>query len=94
MLEKLACEDFQAWVGQSFRVDVQAESVEMELLESSELGQGTGRKSFSVLFRGPADKVLAQATYPVTGGDLEQAPLFLVPVGPDKEGMLYEAVFT
>lgn len=94
MLEKLTAEDFQRWVGQKFSVDAESESIELELLESSELGQGTGRKSFSVLFRGPADKVLIQAMYPVSGGDLDEEALFLVPVGPDKLGMLYEAVFT
>ena len=94
MLDKLTAEDFQGWIGQSFKVEAGPETLEMELLESSQLGQGTGRQAFSVLFRGPADKALLQATYSVSGGDLDQTPLFLVPVGPDKEGMLYEAVFT
>ena len=94
VLEKLTAKDFQDWIGQKFRVDVQSESIELELLESNELGQGTDRKAFSVVFRGPADKMLVQASYPTSGGGLEKELLFLVPVGPDKQGMLYEAVFT
>lgn len=47
--------------------------------------------SFALVFRTPA--VLSQATYPVEHAVLGRLALFLVPVGRDAGGALYEAVF-
>ncbi len=51
-------------------------------------------KQFSVIWRGPAAPILPQSIYAVEMPDGERYDLFRVPVGKDKEGILYEAVFT
>lgn len=47
---------------------------------------------FSVMFRGPQEPVLAQATYRFERGG-EASHIFIVPVGRDERGTRYEAVF-
>jgi hypothetical protein len=53
------------------------------------------RDSFTLLFSGPAQPYLPQATYPLThdslGGPYE---IFIVPTGQDATGFHYQAVFT
>jgi hypothetical protein len=51
------------------------------------------RAAFSALFRGPIRPVLPQRIYRLTNETLGTLELFLVPIGPDADGMRYEAVF-
>ena len=51
------------------------------------------RRQFSLLFRGPVDPFLSQGTYRLDHAELGALDIFLVPIGPDAEGMRYEAVF-
>ena len=71
--------------------------VQVDAVEGSQAGglgpEAQERRQFSVLFRGPADAVLPQGTYTVVHGDLGELALFLVPLGPDGDGMRYEAAF-
>jgi hypothetical protein len=53
-----------------------------------------GRPPFSLLFRGPANLRLHQATHPLTHDTLGAFDLFLVPVGLAPDGAEYEAVFS
>jgi len=88
-------------VSQTF--EVRGESVApipltlVETAESSAPG-GTGpdgvtRQQFSLVFRGPLESLLPQATHRLEHAELGSMSLFLVPIGPDGEGMRYEAVF-
>jgi len=52
------------------------------------------REPFSILFRGPLQVYLPQSIYTVEHPKMGRIDIFLVPVGPDKKGMLFEAVFT
>ena len=45
------------------------------------------------MFRGPGEPVLAQRIYPLDNQTLGRLEIFLVPIGPDDEGMRYQAVF-
>ncbi len=93
---KLTILDFSQRVGEKFRIEVDdSQSFEVELTEARELLSGTeNRTPFSIVFRGPEDLALEQRIYSVHSGALGKLELFLVSVGPDKQGMLYEAVFT
>ena len=51
------------------------------------------RDPFSLLFLGPAELSLAQSMYKLERADGEIIDLFLVPVGEQKGGLLYEATF-
>lgn len=48
---------------------------------------------FSLLFRGSVDPLLPQRTYQLKHHQLGEVDIFLVPVGQDKEGCTYQAVF-
>jgi len=51
-------------------------------------------RPFSLLFRGPAGPVLRQGMHDLENAVLTLPGVFLVPLAPDGDGQLYEAVFT
>jgi len=90
MLSKLTHEDFTPYLHQIFRIHAESlEPIEAELIEVSALGAPAfdQRPPFSIV-------LLIQAIYQVEHAEMGTLDLFLVPLGPDKEGMRYEAVFT
>lgn len=101
MLDKLTHESFQPHVNDTFELKREGDDdLKLELVEATTMGsppKGGGRRhSFSVLFHCPEKEPLPQQTHTVEHGEMGTMDLFLVPVGPDeeKDGMLYEAVFT
>jgi hypothetical protein len=100
-IEWLTYDLFAGRVGEHFDATAGEDStVRLELVdatEGSQLGgrgpEGQERLQFSLVFRGPATEALAQGTYPVSHVELGELELFLVPIGPDAEGMRYEAAF-
>ncbi len=104
MVEKLTIDDFKKRVNQVFKIKLdigddagRPETLELKLVEVSPLGekraQEEARQPFSVIFRGPGDPVLAQQICALEHVEMALLDLFLVPVGPEKGSMLYEAVF-
>ncbi len=101
MLDKISSADFSPYLNQRFRIDPEAsEPLDVELIEVSELGSASissddpeKRRPFSIVFRGPNDPSLPQGIYDIEHGEMGTLSLFIVPIGPDKEGMLYHAVF-
>ncbi len=99
MLDELKSTDFSPYLGQTFHVSFESQSLlSAELIEVTELSSGRGesdqRRSFSLVFRGPKTPVLRQRIYEIEHQEMGALGLFLVPIGPDEEGMRYEAVFT
>ena len=88
-------------VSETFEVrDDSVAAVTLTLAETSisDASGGTGpdgaeRHQFSLVFRGPVDPLLPQRTYRLEHAELGALDIFLVPIGPDSEGMRYEAVF-
>lgn len=97
MLENLTIRDFSRRIGEEFRVAGSGASVVLALVEATDLSRpgarGPRRSPFSLVFRGPAQPVLPQRTYPLENAALGPLEIFLVPIGPDASGMRYEAVF-
>jgi len=102
MTEMLDQEQYAEHVGDLFRVGLDDDAViELTLIEVSGVGPLTTKHAtdagkpapFSVLFRGPVEPVLPQATYRLSHAVLGRFDLFLVPVGGDDEAIRYEAVF-
>ncbi len=103
MSDPMTFEQFNRHVGSSFVLrgcEDDAGSAELELIEATSLGRGDERRDeshrrepFSLVFRGPAELVLPQAIYRLTHDELGDQEMFLVPIGPDAQGMRYEAIF-
>ncbi len=51
------------------------------------------QEAFSLFFHGPRDRLLPQKTYKLKHDRLGELDIFLVPVGQDRDGCEYEAVF-
>lgn len=92
--------------GERFQVKREAQpSLEFELIEVStlpshadpadpaDLADLAPKEPFSLVFRGPRDILLEQRIYTLEHATLGKLEIFLVPLGPDKHGLRYEAVF-
>jgi hypothetical protein len=78
-----------------------ANPLDVVLISAGELGgrpeeepAGHRRRPFSIVFRGPGDVLLPQRIYRMEHARIGSFELFLVPIGPDEEGLRYEAIFT
>jgi hypothetical protein len=67
--------------------------VTLELIEVSEVRTTSRSEAFSIVFRGPLDVPLPQATYDIQHDTLGSFDLFIVPIRRDQQGFFYEAVF-
>ena len=96
-MPQLTLQGFQAALQTRFRLQSQEDTtIELALVEARAVGavseEGEGG-SFSIIFHGPAHPLLPQRMYLFEHDVLGAFDLFIVPVGQDKEGFLYEAVF-
>lgn len=89
---------FASLLGETFEISDGTGSLEARLIEATDLrevqGQGRRSRQFSLVWRGPPGARLDQRIYRVSHPALGQLEIFLVSLGPDAEGMRYEAVFT
>jgi hypothetical protein len=97
-LAALTADDFRPHSGSRYRVRVRgaAEPIDLELVEVSTGGQAprSNRRAFSLVFRGPRQPGLRQGNFRLEHDTMGALELFLVPIAPDSQGPLYEAVFT
>ena len=104
MLDKLTSADFSTQLNQTFKIHYHSDKIleaqlilEVELIEVAEYSEKwaglSKRRPFSILFRGPKDTNLAQGIYKVEHDKMGTVELFLVPIMPDENGNLFEAVF-
>ena len=90
----LTHETFAQHVNTKFHVPVDdANRVELELAEVSELKEFPGQEQFAVVFRGPNEIFLGQGVRSFEHDQLGEFGLFIVPIRQDAEGYYYEAVF-
>ncbi|HVQ40190.1 MAG TPA: hypothetical protein VMS31_21800 [Pyrinomonadaceae bacterium] len=89
--------EFSKHVNTKFRVGLDAEAVDLELVQvkgyMKNPGDQEGMERFSIFFTGPAKPFLPQSTYALSHDAMGTFDLFLVPIKPDGEGSRYEAVF-
>ncbi len=97
-MAQLTEKDFSRHLNTRFHINFDNdEKVELELVEvkpypaiDTEL---QGFERFSLYFVGPPNIRLPQYTYPLQHAEIGECYMFLVPVGDEKGGQLYEAVF-
>lgn len=92
-MRRLAWTEFAGAEGTVYQVTAEDNSYELVLETAAEL-PASGREggSFRLAFRGPAEPILAQGIYPFRAGEFA-GDIFIVPIGRDDSGTLYEAVF-
>ena len=102
MLDKLTKDSFSPYLGQAFRVQLDADNaLELELTEVTAFDyrpeqhdSSIRRDPFSILFRGPVDVPLGQGMYRFEHDDMGVIEmLFMTPIGADQNGRYYEAIF-
>lgn len=97
MRADLTEKEFSKHVNTKFRVGLDAEAVDLELVVvkgySARPGDQEGMERFSIFFTGPAKPLLPQNIYSLSHDAMGTLDLFLVPIKPDGEGSHYEAVF-
>jgi len=93
----LSLETFAGAAHQQFDLSLGGASTPLTLVEMKPLPvrpyPGMRRTPFSLMFRGASPVVLPQKLYSLTNPTLGQLELFLVPVGRDRAGVLYQAMF-
>jgi uncharacterized protein DUF6916 len=105
VLESLEVTTFAGRVGELFRVVIDdTTTLATRLIEVTPAPPVPGtdggatragrRAPFSLVFRSPPGATLPQRIYRLQHDRLGALDLFLVPIGPDEEGMRYEAVFS
>jgi hypothetical protein len=103
MLDTLTSASFQPLLHQSFEIrmdgsDHTEQPRAFDLIEVADLGDATvadrdRRHPFSLVFREAGRAYLPQNIYRLDHPALGSLDLFLVPIGPDHQGMLYQAIF-
>lgn len=90
-------DDFQACLNQAYSLGPALGDLQLELISVERHPHGDavdGKDAFTIMLRGPAEPVLAQQTYTMRNENMGEFDLFIVPIGPDDQGMCYEAVFS
>lgn len=99
MSDAYTIERFLPHVGEVFHVRVaEAHAVPILLSEISRLAtEGSSRRQrepFSLVFHAAPGLRLEQQIYEIEKAGMEPFECFLVPIGPDANGMRFEAVYT
>jgi hypothetical protein len=94
MLEKLKYAAYAKHVNTEFHVhDDAAKPFALKLTQVVERTTSDRQEAFSLLFHGPATHFIPQGIHKLKHAELGEGEIFLVPVGKDKDGYEYEAVF-
>lgn len=93
-LDELTLATFEPLVGDPFVIEAGAETLDFVLASATSAGERPeGRDPFSLTFRGPGEPLLPQAIYALRHDGLGTLEIFIVPIGRDENGALYEAIF-
>ncbi len=94
MIEKLNSKNFSEHVNSEFKVQgPNGQPLSLRLMQVTDRDLGPRIEQFSLLFRGPQAPLLEQRIYRLQHEKLGELNLFLVPVGMEAEGAVYECVF-
>ncbi|HEV2757229.1 MAG TPA: hypothetical protein VG318_15800 [Actinomycetota bacterium] len=100
MPDRLELSAFEPHVGEAFAFQTEeGEKIELTLIEAEaspwQPSPETGLPpSFSLVFRGPPQRVLPQGTYSLSHSALDDLAIFMTPIAGSSEGVDYQAVFS
>ena len=96
-MKVLSSEDFARAAHQIFDLEIGEASLPLTLIDVqvavTSMTADLARAPFSLTFRSASQVVLPQKTYVLRNAGMGALQIFLVPVGRDREGVLYQAVF-
>lgn len=97
MLDRVTKDTFAPLVGERFELAAPGgEPFELVLTSCDEASapSGTGtRTPFSLVFHAPPERLVPQQICTLRHPQIGQFELFVVPLGPDEQGMGYEVIF-
>lgn len=98
VLETLTYDQMAQFVGSTFRLVRDGASHDLVLVQAGKVMESQAarlkRAAFSLYFLGPHEPYFEQCIYNFEHDTLGGLEMFIVPVGHDQKGFLYEAVFT
>ena len=93
----LTFESFSPHLNSTFAIGLGESSVELTLTQATKQPvrpfPGMMREPFSLIFRSGLPVVLPQRLYPLQHEALGKLDIFIVPIGRDLQGTVYQAVF-
>jgi hypothetical protein len=96
-LELLTCESFAPHLNTPFALKLGEETIDLALTEITKPPPrpypGMVREAFSLFFRSASQAVLPQGTYVFVHDGMGELEIFIVPVGRELQGIVYEAAF-
>jgi hypothetical protein len=92
MSNELSIQDFAPYLHADFHVAM-PEGYELKLIDVTD-SSGGKLEQFSLIFMSPVSPWLQQGMYTLTHPQGSKLELFLVPIGPNAEGMRYEVIFS
>jgi hypothetical protein len=81
-------------LNEKFQVQHDLGTMEVELIEATEIAADPRPEQFSIVFRGPTEPPARQGMYKFEHDQMGDFDLFIVPIGQDDEGRYYEAAFS
>lgn len=93
MLDNLHYEDFTPHLNSNFQMQLGEMLREIELIGVENQSPSPQQEQFALTFRAPHDAPPEQGIYQLAHARLGSGALFLVPIGRNAQGLLYEAVF-
>lgn len=96
MNTRLEVDDFEKQLNQRVTFSNNEESFEatIKIVDCLSRQAEQSRQPFSVVFATARADVFEQKIYTLNHPVMGEQPIFLVPIGPDENGMCYEAVFS
>lgn len=98
MLDTLQINDFLPYLNQTLQIRFRLPdaTLQAELIDVSELVSqpGSPRSPFSIILRTPQQgEYYQQAIYTLLHPEKGELDIFMVPIGPDSQGMRYQVIF-
>jgi hypothetical protein len=90
-------ETFAPRTNETFSIELAGSWIDVTLVQAVKLPvrafPGIRRDPFRLLFKCPKLTILPQNTYSIRNATMGKFDIFIVPVGRDRDGIVYEAVF-
>lgn len=96
MPQALTQDEWTQRLAQDFQVGlagVDALTMRLVSVKGFQHSSDPSREAYSLLFCGPSQPILPQRTYRIANDAMGELDIFLVPIGPQRDGFGYEAIF-